>query len=397
MSTTKDRVALPPVNAQSTNLTCHFCIVGCGYHVYKWDADTEGGRAPHENALGVDFRKQVPPLADIMTPAMANTITDKDGRRYNIMIVPDKGCSVNQGLSSTRGGQLAKVMYTGDGVGKERLTQPARLTRRPVARHELGRRTGTLLRRHQEDSRHRRSERTRLRLLRPRRRRRRIREHLGHRQADVHGAARRRWCASTTVPRTTPSATPRARWASASSTTATKMRNWPTSSWRSAATRTRRRPTTSSRTGCPTCRAARSRRSRSGSPAKPPPRRKIIFVDPRRTPTIAIAEKVAGKDNVLHLDIEPGTDIALFNGFFTYVVEQGWHDKDFIAQYTRDFDVATSSQQALARRSEPHHRCSRRQAATGRRVGVQAEGIRSAHRARCTRTRRASSGATTTT
>ena len=59
-----------------------------------------------------------------MTPAMTNVIKDKDGRRYNIMIVPDKGCSVNQGLSSTRGGQLARVMYTDDGVGKERLRNP---------------------------------------------------------------------------------------------------------------------------------------------------------------------------------------------------------------------------------------------------------------------------------
>ena len=124
MSTNQDRVALPPVNAQRTNLTCHFCIVGCGYHVYKWDADVEGGRAPHQNALGLDFRKQLPPLATTMTPAMTNVIKDKDGRRYNIMIVPDKGCSVNQGLSSTRGGQLAKVMYTDDGVGKERLRNP---------------------------------------------------------------------------------------------------------------------------------------------------------------------------------------------------------------------------------------------------------------------------------
>ena len=35
MATNKDRVALPPVDAQKTNLTCRFCIVGCGYHVYK--------------------------------------------------------------------------------------------------------------------------------------------------------------------------------------------------------------------------------------------------------------------------------------------------------------------------------------------------------------------------
>ena len=39
MATYKDRIALPPVDAQKTNMTCHFCIVGCGYHVYKWDAN----------------------------------------------------------------------------------------------------------------------------------------------------------------------------------------------------------------------------------------------------------------------------------------------------------------------------------------------------------------------
>ena len=54
---------------------------------------------------------------------------------------------------------------------------------------------------------------------------------------------------------------------------------------------------------------------------------KAIFVDPRRTVTVGIAEQVAGKDNVLHLDIQPGTDIALFNTLFTYVVEKGWIDK----------------------------------------------------------------------
>lgn len=60
MATNKDRMALPPTDAQKTNLTCHFCIVGCGYHVYKWPENQEGGRAPDENALGLDFRKQLP-------------------------------------------------------------------------------------------------------------------------------------------------------------------------------------------------------------------------------------------------------------------------------------------------------------------------------------------------
>ena len=70
---------------------------------------------------------------------------------------------------------------------------------------------------------------------------------------------------------------------------------------------------------------------------------KIIIVDPRRSPTVAICEQVAGKENVLHLDIEPGSDIALFSAFFTYVVENGWHDKDFIAKNTKGFDAAVTA------------------------------------------------------
>jgi len=69
---------------------------------------------------------------------------------------------------------------------------------------------------------------------------------------------------------------------------------------------------------------------------------RFIFVDPRRTPTVAICE-VAAKDNVLHLDIEPGTDVALFNGLFTHVVEQGWIDKAFIAKRTKGFDEAVKA------------------------------------------------------
>src|SRR5471030_1256126 len=111
MATSKDRITLPPVTAQKTNLTCHFCIVGCGYHAYKWDEHEEGGRAPNQNALGLDFRKQLPALATVLTPAMQNTITEQDGNRYNILIVPDKQCVVNSGLSSTRGGQLARAMF----------------------------------------------------------------------------------------------------------------------------------------------------------------------------------------------------------------------------------------------------------------------------------------------
>ena len=69
---------------------------------------------------------------------------------------------------------------------------------------------------------------------------------------------------------------------------------------------------------------------------------RFIFVDPRRTNTIAVAETVA-RDRVLHLDLQPGTDIALFNGLFTYVVDQGWIDKAFIASVTTGFDQAVQA------------------------------------------------------
>ncbi|MGB0128406.1 MAG: arsenate reductase (azurin) large subunit, partial [Rhodocyclaceae bacterium] len=123
MSQFKDRLPLPPANAARSNMTCHFCIVGCGYHVYKWPEGQEGGRAPKDNALGLDFRKQLPPLAAIMTSAMHNVIEDK-GRRYNVMVLPDKDCVVNQGLSSVRGGQMATYLYTPTGDAKERLRSP---------------------------------------------------------------------------------------------------------------------------------------------------------------------------------------------------------------------------------------------------------------------------------
>ena len=85
MSTTiNDRIALPPVKAQKSNMTCHFCIVGCGYHVYKWDANTEGGRAASQNALGVDFTRQVPPMA-ITICGRVSSISNQNGNMFHLL------------------------------------------------------------------------------------------------------------------------------------------------------------------------------------------------------------------------------------------------------------------------------------------------------------------------
>ena len=108
-------------------MACHFCSVGCGYHVYKWPANQEEDRAPHENALGLDFRRQLPALESSLSPAMVNVVRDQ-AQPHNIMIAPDKDCIVNQGQSSPRGGQMATAMYNAKGPTQGRLKYPRLFT-----------------------------------------------------------------------------------------------------------------------------------------------------------------------------------------------------------------------------------------------------------------------------
>jgi arsenite oxidase large subunit len=67
-------------------------------------------------------------------------------------------------------------------------------------------------------------------------------------------------------------------------------------------------------------------------------RAKIIIVDPRRTVTVNACEVEAGKDNVMHLAINSGTDLSLFNAWMTYIADKGWVDKGFIESSTTNFD-----------------------------------------------------------
>ena len=78
-------------------------------------------------------------------------------------------------------------------------------------------------------------------------------------------------------------------------------------------------------------------------PGEPHPPARIVIVDPRRTVTVNACEVEAGKDNVLHLAINSGTDLALFNAWLTYIAEQGWVDKDFLAASTTGFDEAVAA------------------------------------------------------
>jgi arsenite oxidase large subunit len=54
--------------------------------------------------------------------------------------------------------------------------------------------------------------------------------------------------------------------------------------------------------------------------------------------TVNACETEAGKDKVMHLAINSGTDLALFNAWMTYIADKGWTDKALIAASTNKFD-----------------------------------------------------------
>ncbi|MBV8032009.1 MAG: nitrite reductase small subunit NirD, partial [Betaproteobacteria bacterium] len=66
--------------------------------------------------------------------------------------------------------------------------------------------------------------------------------------------------------------------------------------------------------------------------AKP---RHVIVVDPRRTETAAAA--------TLHLQIAPGSDIALFNAMLHAMLRHGWCNESYIAAHTEGFEAARAA------------------------------------------------------
>ena len=58
---------------------------------------------------------------------------------------------------------------------------------------------------------------------------------------------------------------------------------------------------------------------------------KVIVQDPRITPIARTCD--------LYLPVRPGRDAALFAGVLNLMIEQGWIDRDYIAQYTVGFDA----------------------------------------------------------
>ncbi|HYF19365.1 MAG TPA: molybdopterin-dependent oxidoreductase, partial [Ramlibacter sp.] len=61
------------------------------------------------------------------------------------------------------------------------------------------------------------------------------------------------------------------------------------------------------------------------------PHMKVVVCDPRRTDTVELAD--------LHLQLQPGTDVLLFNGLLHTMLWEGWTNPGWIARHTSGFDA----------------------------------------------------------
>jgi arsenite oxidase large subunit len=77
----------------------------------------------------------------------------------------------------------------------------------------------------------------------------------------------------------------------------------------------------------PNLRGESLKKKKQQFPDEPHPKARIVIVDPRRTVTVNACEVEAGKDNVLHLQINSWTDLMLFNAMMTEIAAKGWIDK----------------------------------------------------------------------
>lgn len=338
-----DRLPIIPADARKHNVTCHYCIVGCGYHAYTWPVNKQGGTDPKDNIFGEDLSKQqAAETVAWYAPSMYN-IVQQDGQDVHIVIKPDKDCEVNSGLGSIRGARMAEMSYSAT-----RSTQQQRLTSPMVWRYGqwqptswddaldlVARVTAQVIKEQGEDGLFVSAfdhggagggyENTwgtgKLYFGAMKIKNIRIHNRPAY-NSEVHatrdmGVGELNNCyedaelADTIV---------------AVGTNALETQtNYFLNHW------------------VPNLRGTSLDKKKAQLPDESHAQGRIVIVDPRRTVTVNACEAEAGKDGVMHLAINSGTDLALFNAWFTYINEQGWVDKDFIANSGADYDKAVEA------------------------------------------------------
>ena len=323
-----DRLPIIPANAQVNNATCHYCIVGCGYKAYTWPVNQQGTFT--DNWTGEDLSAQQPAeTANWYAPSMYNVVR-QNGRPVHLVIKPDVDCVVNSGLGSIRGARMAENRRSDvTGTQKQRLTEPlvwrygtwqptswddaldlvARVTARVIDKdnendlyvsmfdhggsaggYENTWGTGKLY-----------FESMKVKHCRIHNRPAYMSEvhssrdmgvdELNYNYADYEGTDTIFLVGTNPMECQT-----------------NLFLNHMVKGMQNGA--------------------------------------RVVISDPRRTVTVDSCEQVAGAENVLHLPIAAGSDVALHNTLFTYIADQGWVDADFIAKSTFQGDVAVAADSA---------------------------------------------------
>src|SRR5580704_8202608 len=338
-----DRLPIIPADAKEHNVTCQFCIVGCGYKAYTWAINEQGGTGPSDNKFGVDLAKQQGSMTpNWYSPSMYN-IVKQDGKDVHIVIKPDPGCVVNSGLGSIRGARMAEESFS-----EARSTQQQRLTEPMVWRYGqmqptswddaldlVARVTAAVIDSQGEDGLFVSAfdhggagggyENTwgtgKLYFGAMKIKNIRIHNRPAY-NSEVHatrdmGVGELNNCyedaelADTIV---------------AVGTNALETQtNYFLNHW------------------VPNLRGSSMDKKKAEFGSEPAEPARIIFVDPRRTVTVNACEVEAGKDRVMHLAVNSGTDLALFNAWLTYIADKGWTDKAFLTASTKDFDKALAA------------------------------------------------------
>ncbi|NYZ14822.1 arsenate reductase (azurin) large subunit [Azospirillum sp. RWY-5-1] len=338
-----DQLPIPPKDARVQNVVCDFCIVGCGYKAISWPIDRQGGARPDQNVFGEDLaQQQGAESASWYSPSMYNVVS-QNGKLVHLVIKPDKACEVNGGLSSVRGGRMGETR-----VSEQTGTMQARLGHPMVWRYSQMMPTSW------EDS---------LALVADVTRR--VIEEMGEDGVIVsafdHGGAaggyENTWGTGKL-------------YFDAMKVKNIRIHNRPAYNSEVHASRDMG---VGELNNCyedaeladtifvvganplenqtnyflahwvPNLRGDTLDKKRQLLAGEAHAAGRIIIVDPRRTVSVNACETVADRNNVLHLAINPGTDLVLLNALLTEVVARGWHAKDFIAQHTKGFDEAATA------------------------------------------------------
>lgn len=337
------RLPIIPANAKEHNVVCHYCIVGCGYKAYSWDARYEGGTAPAENKFGVDLSKQQDAETAAWYPPSMYNIVKQDGRDVHIVIKPDKNCVVNSGLGSIRGARIAEMSYS-----RQRNTQLQRLTDPLVWRYGqlqptswddaldlVAQVTAAVVAEQGEDALFVSAfdhggagggyENTwgtgKLYFGAMKVKNIRIHNRPAY-NSEVHGS---RDMGVGELNNCYEDAELADTLVAVGTNALETQTNYFLNHW------------------VPNLRGTSLDKKKAQFGNEPVDKARIVIVDPRRTVTVNACEIEAGKENLLHLAINSGSDLILFNAWLTYAAEKGWIDKPFIAASTTDFDKALAA------------------------------------------------------